>query len=102
VILTGLTETLKKLNVDYKGRNITFHSWRHWFCSKITCVIDSEKAAKVSGHLSQKIFRKYADHIDIKNIQEVGNAAANVFGHMLQFKLNYPLPAAINTNLSAM
>jgi integrase len=73
VILKGLKEALKKINVDYKERNITFHSWRHWFCSKITCVIDSEKAAKVSGHLSYNIFRKYADHIEIKNIQEAGN-----------------------------
>ena len=86
VILKGLTETLAKIDVDYKGRNIAFHSWRHWFVSKITEVIDGEKVARVSGHLSEAIFKKYADHIEKKNIDEVGKAAAQVFGNVLQFK----------------
>jgi integrase len=86
VILEGLKETLTKIKVDHKGRNITFHSWRHWFCSKITEKIDHEKAAKVSGHLSENVFKKYADHIEHKNIQEVGNAAAQAFGNVLQFR----------------
>ena len=86
VILCGLQEVLKKIGVDYKGRNITFHSWRHWFCSKITQQIEGEKVAKVSGHLSESVFRKYADHIEAKNIQEVGHAAAQAFGKVLQFK----------------
>jgi len=72
--------------IDYKGRNIIFHSWRHFFCSKITEKIDGEKVAKVSGHLSEAVFKKYADHIETKNIQEVGNAAAQAFGNVLQFK----------------
>ena len=75
-----------EIAIDYKGRNITFHSWRHWFCSKITEIIDGEKVAKVSGHLSEAVFRKYADHIEAKNIQDVGNAAAQAFENVLQFK----------------
>ena len=85
VILKGLKEVLTKIKVDHKGRNITFHSWRHWFCSKITEKIDHEKAAKVSGHLSESVFKRYADHIETKNIQEVGHAAAQAFGKVLQF-----------------
>jgi integrase len=75
-----------EIAIDYKNRNITFHSWRHWFCSKITEVIDHDKAAKVSGHLSVGVFRKYADHTETKNIKEVGDAAAQVFGNVLQFR----------------
>ena len=86
VILEGLKEALTKIEVDHKGRNITFHSWRHWFCSKITEIIDGEKVAKVSGHLSEAVFRKYADHIETKNIKDVGNAAAQAFGNVLQFR----------------
>jgi hypothetical protein len=40
----------------------------------------------VSGHLSGAVFKKYADHIETKNIQDVGNAAAQAFGNVLQFK----------------
>jgi integrase len=86
VILEGLKDALEKINVDYKARNITFHSWRHWFCSKITEKIDGEKAAKVSGHLSENIFRKYADHIEHKNIKEVGDAAAQAFENVIPFR----------------
>jgi len=86
VILEGLKDALKKIGVDQKGRNICFHSWRHWFCSKITEIIDGEKVAKVSGHLSESVFKKYADHIETKNIQEVGDAAAQAFGTVLQFR----------------
>ena len=56
VILMGLKDALKKINVDYKSRKIVFHSWRHFFCSKITELIDGEKVAKVSGHLSEAVF----------------------------------------------
>jgi len=86
VLLEGLKEVLTQIGIDQKNRNVTFHSWRHWFCSKITEKIEGEKAAKVSGHLSERIFKKYADHIETKNIKEVGNAAAQAFGTVLQFK----------------
>ena len=48
--------------------------------------MDGEKVAKVSGHLSESVFKKYADHIELKNIQDVGNAAAQAFGNVLQFR----------------
>ena len=86
------TESAKKeklekpeIHIDYKSRNICFHSFRHYFCSKITEIIDGEKVAKVSGHLSEAVFRKYASHIETKNIKDVGNAAAQAFGNVLQF-----------------
>jgi integrase len=86
IILDGLRDALKKINVDYKTRNICFHSWRHFFCSKITEIIDGEKVAKVSGHLSEAVFKRYADHIEVKNIQDVGTAAAEAFVNILQFR----------------
>ena len=72
--------------IDYKARNIDFHSWRHYFCSKITEIIDGEKAARVTGHLTEAVFKKYADHKEAKNIQEVGKAAAQAFGNVLPFR----------------
>jgi len=75
-----------EIAIDYKERNIVFHSWRHFFCSKITQIVDGEKVAKVSGHLSDSVFKKYADHVEEKNIKEVGDAAAQAFGSVLQFK----------------
>jgi len=86
VVLEGLKEALAKINVDHKGRNITFHSWRHFFCSKITQIMDGEKVAKVRGHLSESVFKKYASHIETKNVRDVGTAAATAFGNILPFR----------------
>ena len=84
IVAEGLKDALRKIGVDYKERVIVFHSWRHFFCSKITQIVDGEKVAKVSGHLSDSVFKKYADHIEEKNIKEVGDAAAQAFGSVLQ------------------
>jgi integrase len=98
VILEGLHTTLDTLNaerrakdpeseaIDWKGRGIVFHSWRHYFCSRMTDVLDGEKVAKVSGHLSESVFKKYSDHIETRNIAEVSSAAAHVFSNILQFQ----------------
>lgn len=75
-----------EIHIDYRSRNIVFHSWRHYFCSKITEIIDLEIAAKSSGHLTIGTLRKYADHIENKHIKEIGNAAAQVFVNILQFR----------------
>jgi integrase len=72
--------------IDQKGRAIVFHSWRHFFCSRMTDELDGEKVAKVSGHLSEDVFKKYSDHIEAKNIAEVGDVAAHVFSNILQFR----------------
>jgi integrase len=105
VLLDGLKETIEAVNkkyldaakkakqekpeiaIDQKGRNIAFHSWRHFFCSKSTQKISGEKVAKVSGHLSEAVFKKYADHIEVENVREVGDAIAEVFQKIIPFPI---------------
>ncbi|MDR0720670.1 MAG: tyrosine-type recombinase/integrase [Treponema sp.] len=98
IFLTGLHMAIDAVNakrkaenpeaelIDWKKRGIVFHSWRHYFCSRMTDELEGEKIARVSGHLSEKVFRKYSDHVEAKNIKEVGNAAAKVFSNILQFR----------------
>ena len=83
VLLLGLQETLVKIGIDYRARNISFHSWRHFFCSNLTQIISGEKVAKVSGHLTKAVFDEYAKHIEAENINEVGNAVASIFNDIL-------------------
>ena len=82
----GQGKDVPEIMIDRKGRNIVFHSWRHFFITKVSEIIEGEKVAKISGHLSEAAFKKYADHIETKNIKEVGKAAAQAFGNILQFK----------------
>ena len=60
VLLEGLKNVMAGLGIDFKGRNISFHSWRHFFCSKAAQKTDRKKVALVSGHLTDAVFDKYA------------------------------------------
>ena len=86
VIYRGLMDVLKTAGIDRKARNICFHSWRHYYCSKITLILEREKAAKISGHLSESVFKKYEDHVEEKQIREAGEAAAEVFRNIIPFR----------------
>jgi integrase len=98
VILDGLHTAIDTLNakrkaenpeaeaIDWKKRGVVFHSWRRYFCSRMTDELDGEKVARVSGHLSKSVFKKYSDHIETKNVEEVGSVAARVFSNILQFE----------------
>ena len=95
ILLDGLKMAIESVNkkspeidIDIKNRNITFHSWRHFFCSKASEKIASEKVSKVSGHLSKAVFEKYADHIEEKNVQEVGDVIAEIFENIIPFPIS--------------
>jgi integrase len=75
-----------EIQINYKKYNIIFHSWRHFFCSKVTQKISGEKVAKVSGHLSEAVFKKYADHIEKENVREVGTAVEEIFKNVIPFR----------------
>ena len=74
-----------EIAIDYKGRNIVFHSWRHWFCTLSDNELDSKKVKKVSGHLSDRVFKRYASHIDEKDVREVGKVIEKAFENIIPF-----------------
>jgi hypothetical protein len=107
VLLTGLQKTLRKLGIDYKGRNISFHSWRHFFCSQSTQKISGEKVAKFSGHLSEAVFKKYADHIESENVRNLAIIARFVLFMRILTKMNLSdagilIPTLRNTRKAAI
>jgi len=96
VLLLGLQETLRKIGVDYRARQISFHSWRHFFCSRSSQKISGEKVAKVSGHLTKSVFDNYADHIEQENVREVGAAIAEVFQDIIPENIiQFPVKKAV-------
>ena len=75
-----------EIQIDYKSRNIVFHSWRHWFCTIADNETDAKKVKKVSGHLSDDVFRRYASHTDENDLQEVGEVIEKAFEKIIPFK----------------
>jgi integrase len=86
VLLDGLREVLEKVGIDWKARDITFHSWRHWYITHANMESDAKKVMKASGHLTESTFQRYAAHVDENNIREVGQAMGKVFDNILLFR----------------
>jgi integrase len=96
-ILWSLHEAIEKLNekfekegreqekIDWKARNIVFHSWRHYWAARMSDRMTAEQLTRITGHKSRAVFDQYADHITEDNIKEVSNVGREVFGGILKF-----------------
>jgi integrase len=71
--------------IDWKGRNITFHSWRHFYAARMADKMSAEAVARVTGHKSRAVFEAYADHIEAENLDLMRDAAAETFGTIINF-----------------
>jgi integrase len=86
VLLDGLHDALTGIGIDAKSRDIVFHSWRHYFAARMADRMTADQVSRITGHKSKAVFEEYADHITEENLEEVGRAAATVFGNILCFK----------------
>ena len=85
ILLDGLKKVMEKVGIDWKTRNITFHSWRHWFVTTANKDADAKKVMKASGHLTDNVFQRYAAHVDDDDIREVGAVIAKTFEKIIPF-----------------
>jgi integrase len=85
--LRALHEEMEAMGIDWKGRNICFHSWRHFFDSHSAAggiTIDQMKLAL--GHKTRAMTEIYAAHRNEEVLAEVGDKQRGIFGRVLQFK----------------
>ena len=87
VLQNGFRTAMEEIGIDWKARNVTFHSWRHWFVTKAHEDADTKKVMKASGHLSDNVFQRYASHVDEEDLREVGAAIAKTFEKIIPFPL---------------
>ena len=74
----SLYDALAIMGIDRKGKNISFHSWRHWFNSKLVRAnINSSKIKMVIGHTEKgndmtSLYTHFfaEDFADVVRIQE--------------------------------
>ena len=73
----SLYEMLEKMGVDRKGRNIAFHSWRHFFNSMlINKNIPMLKVQSLTGHTTDAMSKLYYHPDAYKDVLELQN---NIF-----------------------
>jgi len=83
-LIEGLYSELDAMGIDRRGRNICFHSWRHFYAAHITDKIEFQKAQKITGHLSTAMLEHYANHETESAINAAMNAGKTLFKKLLK------------------
>lgn len=74
----ALHSILKKLEIpNYK--NITFHSWRHFFTANMADHVDERKLQLATGHKTLDMLEHYAAHESQQTLNELGSVAKELF-----------------------
>jgi integrase len=72
-ILLTLYQAFERIKItpeDRERRNITFHSWRHWFNSMLREKVPDYKLQKLTGHRTQEMTEHYT-HLRLDDFQDV-------------------------------
>lgn len=78
------TPTEEKLaDMYWDERNVVFHSWRHFFSSRMSDSTEDRKVMKLTGHKTPSVFAGYSEHRLESELAEMGGVAASTFGHLL-------------------
>jgi integrase len=83
--ILGLKAACRAVGIDPVARNIVFHSWRHFYASRMLDRMTAAQVQRVTGHKSAAVFNLYADHLEDENLEAMGAAAAQVFGKIFPF-----------------
>jgi integrase len=75
----SLKTAMKNAGIELAGRNIVFHSLRHYSVKKTADATDLRAAAKVAGHKTLTMTEHYADHVSENEMLEMGREAEGIF-----------------------
>ncbi|HOW82553.1 MAG TPA: tyrosine-type recombinase/integrase [Spirochaetota bacterium] len=82
IFVKPLYEALKKIGIGEehrRARNITFHSWRHWFNSiLINARVPLHKVQAMTGHSTLEMSTHYY-HARLEDFQEIGTIQETIF-----------------------
>lgn len=90
--------------IEYENPNdIVFHSWRHFFCSRMLDVIpDKRIVMALSGHKTSAMLDHYAKHLeDEKTLEIVRQAMKELFGNNEQDSVDNAAKQAFKDKISA-
>jgi integrase len=85
ILLSGLQAACKAAGIDSGERGIVFHSHRHFFAARLADRMTADQISRITGHKSKAVLETYMDHVIDKNLEDVGDAAVEVFGKVPPF-----------------
>ena len=86
ILLDGLRMACGEAGIDAEARGIVFHSHRHFYAARMADKMAADQISRITGHKSRAVLETYMDHVTDKNIEDMGEAAAESFGNILQFR----------------
>jgi len=88
-LLDGLKDALTKIGINEEERakrNIVFHSWRHYFATKMRSKLDPSFVKRATGHSTDAMLEHYTEHEREEDIDTLLNAADDIFGNIIPFE----------------
>ena len=86
ILLGGLQAACKSVGIDAAERGIVFHSHRHFYAARLADKMTADQISRITGHKSRAVLETYMDHVIDKNLEDMGEAAAEAFGNVLPFR----------------
>jgi integrase len=83
LLRSGLLRSIKAADIDITGRKVDFHSFRHYYASRMADRMAAEEVARITGHRSKAMAEHYQSHVNETIIRDMGKAAAAVFAGVL-------------------
>ncbi len=79
-LIRPLYQRMEELGIDHKAENLTFHSFRHFFNTRLVAAgIAGEKARAVIGHESTAMTEHYL-HLDSSDLSEIRSVQEDALG----------------------
>jgi integrase len=76
-------EKKKEVEEYWTKRNVVFHSWRHFYASRMTDKLEARKVMLATGHKTESVFKGYSDHALESDLMDVAVTTGEVFGRLL-------------------
>jgi len=86
LFIRGLKKACKAIGIDPVARNIVFHSWRHFWVSRMADSMAIDEVARISGHKTRAMADHYANHVLDEAIEKTAVTGAKLFGRILKFE----------------
>ncbi|WP_026043581.1 tyrosine-type recombinase/integrase [Treponema primitia] len=77
------TEKKKEVTEYWAKRNVVFHSWRHFYASRMTDKLEARKVMLATGHKTESVFKGYSGHALESDLSDVAVITGEVFGGLL-------------------
>jgi integrase len=65
------SEKISEAKRFWKERNVVFHSWRHFYSTRLADKLEARTVMVATGHKNQAMFESYADHASAEQFERV-------------------------------